>query len=141
MTYSCIRCDDELLATFAGDLVIGELLEAMEEFGRLDEGQSTTHSILDMTDVSTADLAVEEMHRFAATVRLLFPRTREHRFAVVAPTPVTQTLVRDYIQVRNTLAIRPTHGPNEVAVFTDVPAARRWGTRVVDPPSPVDAWP
>ena len=141
MPYSSHRDDGELFAHFHGDAVIDDFLGAMEDFGKLDEDRSTSHSILDLTDIVTADLTIDEMHRFAATVRMLFPRTRVHRFAVVAPTTVTRTLVRDYIEVRNVLAIRPADGPNEVAVFSEVHDARRWATRADEPPTPDEAWP
>ena len=129
MAYEVVRDDGELLATFVGDLVIHELLGAMEEMGTLDEGQTTTHSILDFTEVTSADLTIDEMHWFASRVYMLFPRTSDHRFAVVAPTPETQRLVRDYIEVRDLTAVRPPSGPNEVAVFDTLPKARIWASR------------
>ena len=129
MAYECVRDDGELLATFGGPLLIEELLGAMEEFGTLDPELTTTHSILDFTGVTEVDLGLDEMHQFATRVRMLFPRSRVHRFAVVAPTPVTQKLIRDYIEVRNVLAVRPPEGPNEVAMFDTVDPARAWASR------------
>ena len=69
------------------------------------------------------------MHKFATQVRIKFPRTQDHRFAVVAPTTATQELVRNYIEVRNLLAVRPPEGPNEVAMFETLDPARAWASR------------
>ena len=47
----------------------------------------------------------------------------------VAPTQTTQKLVKDHIEVRNLLAVRPPEGPNEVAMFTEFEPARLWASR------------
>lgn len=124
---STVRRDGSIAGlTLTDRISVDEVVGAIHELEAIDPDRDTVGMVVDLAGLDDWHVDVEDLHRIGATIRSHFARGPRYRVAVVSREEGIETLVRNYVEVRDLLTAPRAELPPELRVFTAHDAARAW---------------
>lgn len=121
-----------LSLVFDGSVTVDEVVAAVLALDEADPEAETRAMVVDSSAVHDWAIELEELHRIATVIASRFSRGPEYRFAVFGSTAGIESLVMDYVGIRD-FAAAPRPGPRaQLQLFDSLVDATAWAREAAD---------